>query len=92
MKSKMNNPCWLKYCHVGMSKVPAPGTSNQMKRGYGISVRGSGYLVTSNVVSITPTPTTPGSPGFRPRNALMSDDVPLPLGPQVAAWRRSTLC
>ena len=20
MKSKMNNPCWLKYCHVGTSK------------------------------------------------------------------------
>ena len=84
MTSKINRPCWLKYCQPGFLSVPAPGQSYHTKRLYGKSSRGSGYRVIAMVVSSTPLPAALELSFFKPRKELMSEDFPVPEPPQTA--------
>ncbi|KAH9905096.1 uncharacterized protein B0H18DRAFT_1197337 [Fomitopsis serialis] len=94
MQLNMYRPCLRKYCAAGWFSVPAPGMSYHTN-GYhpsGLSGRlGWSYRAKTLVVSDVPTGAAPGSLLFKPRIALIREDLPLPAGPAMAMWIKPSL-
>jgi hypothetical protein len=85
MISKINRPCWLKYyCQPGVLSVPAPGHHTKQDACMVTLRGGSGYRVIAMVISSMPVRAAWGVLLFKPRKALMSEDLPDPEPPQIA--------